>query len=137
MSVTADKYMTTPITDHEAILLITQKVDTIHQEMKDGFANLQNNYASRLDNIEKAQEVAYRVFIAKEEQDKINKDNETTFAVIEADTDSLKMWRSFIVGGLSLVGLIVALACYTYITQQSVQDTRIDNLTKQVNHIPQ
>ena len=49
--------------------------------------------------------------------------------------ESLENWRSYIVGGLAVVTLLLAVCAWVYNSQQSVQDSRIDNLIKQVNKI--
>ncbi len=68
-----------PQSDHDSLITLVETVKNIkedqakfHIEMKDSFKDLKDNYASRLENIEKAQSLADRVFVAKEAQDKIN-----------------------------------------------------------------
>ena len=106
------------ITDHEAILLLTQNVrqvkegqDVFHKEMKDSFRELKDDYANRL-------------------------------AYAEAKIDSLATWRNSLGVGLLFIGAITGLIYYIYNTNntsirdaQAVQDTRIDNLIKQINKI--
>jgi type VI protein secretion system component VasF len=112
------------LTVNESILLLKQDIKVLkegqdknfvslsnsqnnfHQEVKENFRDLKDNYSARLDGL-------------------------------ETRMGSQELWRSYILGGIAVVGVVIALAAYTYITQQSIQDSRIDNLIKQVNHIPQ
>jgi hypothetical protein len=59
---------------------------------------------------------------------------------VEISVDSLNASRDNINGGLKWAGVVmsvlVGVVSWLYISQQNVQDTRIDNLTKQVNKIP-
>jgi hypothetical protein len=50
--------------------------------------------------------------------------------------DSLENWRSYIIGGFGVVLVLLSVCAWIYTSQQSEQDTRIENLTKQVNKIP-
>ena len=127
--------MTTPITDHEAQLLLTQKVDTMYREMKEGFANLQNNYATRMDTLEAAQNQADKVFMAKDIQDKKND-------LFTSEIEVLQSWKSWTVGfgiGLtcliSLAGLLVAYIFTSHVTSTDKNIEAIQSLI--TNHVNQ
>lgn len=47
----------------------------------------------------------------------------------------LESWRSYIAGSLAVIGLCGVLISYIYVTQQTLQDQRIQNLIAQINKI--
>jgi hypothetical protein len=55
--------------------------------------------------------------------------------VVEGRMESIEGWRNYIAGGLAVVAILLGICAWVYISQQSVQDSRIDNLIKQVNKI--
>ena len=82
----------------------------------------------------------------KEGQDKFHLEMKESFKELKDDyagrlgkvedrAEALESWRNYIVGGLSVVMILITVCAWVYISQQSIQDTRIDNLIKQVNHI--
>ena len=130
------------VTDHEAILLLRQDVkalkdsqDIFHIDMKESFKDLKDNYANRLETLEKSQRDADNRFIVKEIQDKKNED-------FGDNIESLQVWKSWTLGfGIGLTCLI-SLAGFLiwYIFTSHVADTikSIDSLqTLIVNHINQ
>jgi hypothetical protein len=69
----------------------------------------------------------------KDAMDKLSK---TIGENITDRIESLEVWRGWILGGLGTVGILMCICAWVYTSQQSIQDTRIDNLIKQVNKIP-
>ena len=66
-------------TDHDILNTLVADVrnmkegqDKFHQEMKDSFRELKDNYASRLEYVERSLNDSSKVFAAKEGQDRVN-----------------------------------------------------------------
>lgn len=66
-----------PQSDHDILNTLVANVanmkegqDKFHQEMKDSFRDLKDNYANRLEMVEKGLSDAEKVFLAKADQDK-------------------------------------------------------------------
>jgi hypothetical protein len=134
----------TQITDHEAILLLRQDVrglkesqDMFHKEMKDSFKDLKDNYATRLDLVEKGLNDADRVFIAKDVQDKKNE-------IYETDIESLKSSKAwlwgFSIGLTCLIGIAGSLVSYIFLNnsnaiqaQQELQNQQINTIMNKLN----
>ena len=93
-------------TDHESILLLTQKVqnikegqDSFHQEVRASFKELKDGYANRLDTL-------------------------------ETRTDALEKKNMWFAGALATIGIVSTLVIYIYLTQQDIQNSKIEALDK-------
>ncbi len=99
------------LSDHDALTTLVETVknlkdsqDRFHVEMKESFKDLKDNYASRLENIEKAQALADRVFVAKEAQDKIN-------IALEGRIRKLENKLLYYLGGGGVIAVLI-IACW-------------------------
>ena len=125
----------TQITDHESILLLRQDVkalkesqDNFHVEMKESFKDLKDNYATRLDLVEKELSEAARVYVAKDEEDK--KD-----AILGARVSALETVRNIGVGFSILATVCAGLITYIYFQSQGYQDARINSILTEVQQV--
>jgi len=111
-----------PLTVNESILLLKADVKVLQQGQDRNYKDL------------------------KESQDKFHIEMKESFIELKDDyairlssaevkIDSLATWRNSLAVGVLFIGVIMALISYIYTSQQSIQDSRIDNLIKQVNHI--
>lgn len=109
------------ITDHESILLIRKDIqalkesqDNFHRDMKDSIKELKDNYATRLDVMEKGLNDADNIFVAKAVQDKINEGVEKRVRGLEIQCDSLSPIKKLVYGGISFV-LLAVLSAVVYL----------------------
>jgi BMFP domain-containing protein YqiC len=109
------------ITDHESILLLRQDVkalkesqDGFHKEMKESFKDLKDNYATRLDVMEKGLNDADNAFVAKAVQDKINEEVEKRVKYLEMQCDSFSPIKKLVYGGISFI-LLAVLSAVVYL----------------------
>lgn len=110
------------LTVNESILLLKADVKVLQQGQD-------RNY----NNLKESQDTFHTEFKAAIKD--LKDDYASRLVTMETDVSSLKTWRNSLVVGVLFIGTIVALVSYIYTSQQSIQDTRIDNLIKQVNKI--
>jgi hypothetical protein len=98
------------LTDHDILTTLSadfrnlkDSQDIFHKEMKESINDLKNNYASRLDLVEKEINNSSKVYQAKEVQDKMNE-------LFIKRLTKLENWKIYYLGGTAIVGILVAAA---------------------------
>ena len=110
------------LTVNESILLLKADVKVLQQGQD-------RNY----NNLKESQDVFHKEM--KESFRDLKDDYSGRLNAVEIRTEGLEAWRNYIAGGLAVVTVLIGICAWVYISQQSIQDTRIDNLIKQINKI--
>ena len=76
--------------------------DKFHVEMRDSLKDLKDNYAERLNIVEKGLAGTDKVFIAKNEQDRRD-------AMLNSRITKLEFWQQKIIGGLIILNVLLGI----------------------------